>query len=269
MTVTDADLNPDRERPGLLPRHVKGLLRREWLQHRGLFVGSFVAYAVCGWVLLIFFDPGWIIAFGVLFAGFLARALGGADAGEGAEEFAFSLPPTRAERYLVRMTLGLAAVFALTLVGTLSIAYDLPQLLWRIFVETGFTEPFPHASPLFLYPLAVALSFATFAFSFLLAAEARTRGGVDGAWFLGVLLAGAVFLGGVLIERYAWHAVNGWVSIPLLLALGAAALVIGYLFYRFKEGVARPTPVEARGGTGWVWIIVGIIVAMFLLFAAA
>ncbi len=268
MTVTEADLNPPRERPGVLPKHVRGLLLHEGLACRGLFLGTLAVYLIFGWGLLVFFHPGWIIGIGVLSAVLIASRLGGSDAAEGSEEFAFSLPPTRAERYLVRMSLGLAAVLALTVVGTLSIAFDLPQLAWGVFVETGFTEPFPAARPLLLYSLAVAIPFAAFGFTFLAAAEARTAGGAGASWFLGLLATGVVVLGGLIAERLLWGGATGLILVPVLIALGAGALGLGYALYRWKEGVARPTSVESRGGSFWVWVVLVILVALFLTFFA-
>jgi hypothetical protein len=245
---------------------VRGLLWREWLAHRGLVFGFLSAYLVLGWVLMIFFHPGFVIAFGVLVAILIAPAVAGSDAAEGSEEFAFSLPPRRAERYLVRMGFAGAVMLAFTLFGCLSIALDLPQMFWGIFVNSGFTEPFPGVDPLFLYPLAVAVPFAAFAFTFAIAAVASRRGLVAWSWLLGLFGAGAVLVLGFLCESALWDKLNGYVSITLLAALSAAGLFAGYCACVRKEGVSRPASMQG-GGLWWLWLII-IVIAIFFIMSA-
>jgi len=243
-----------------------GLLWREWLAHGGLVIGALAVWLVCGWVLELFFHPGFIIAFGVIYAFLAGPAFGGGEAGEGSEEFAFSLPPTRGERYIGRMLLGGGTVLAFTVLGVLTIALDLPQHLWGILVNSGFTEPFARCEPRFIYALAIAVPFAVFASSFALAATAASRGMVAASWFLGGLGAGAVTGLGFLGEYLLWGEVNGYISTTALVALAPLALLGGYLAYQRKEGVSRPAPIGGRS-LWWVWLIVvvGIVFVLMLL----
>ena len=242
----------------------RGLLWRDWIAHGGLMMAALAVWLMCGWVLLIFFHPGWIIGFGVVYAVRVAQALGGGEAAEGSEEFSFALPPTRGERYLARLILGGGSVFVFTVGGTLAIALDLPQALWSIFVNSGFTEPFPACEPRFLYTLAVACPLAVFAFTFATASNAGSRGLAGWSWLPGILLAGGVLLGGFLCERPLWQELNGFVACPALLALGAAALLVGYQAYVRKEGISRPAPM-ASGGARWVWVVVIVLAVLMLL----
>ena len=44
-----------------------GLLWREWLAHGEIVLGFLAAYLVLGWVLEIFFHPGFVLGFGAIF----------------------------------------------------------------------------------------------------------------------------------------------------------------------------------------------------------
>jgi len=199
----------------------------------------------------------------VIYALLAGPRLGGADAAEGSEEFAFALPPTRAERYLARLALGGSTVLLFTVLGVVTIALDLPQHVWGLFVNSGFTEPFPACKERFLYPLAVAIPFAVFAFSFALAATAGTRGLVGVSWFLGGALAGAALGLAFLGEWALWGEINGYISVLALFALAPLALLAGYLKYIVKEGVSRPAP-AAGASSWWIWAIVLVLVLLVL-----
>ena len=247
---------------------LKGLLWREWLARRNLLLGFLVAWLILLWVLGIFFHPGFLIAFGVIFAFVVGPRLGGADAAEGCEEFSLSLPPTRSQRYLVRMGLGLVSVFLLAGLGSLAIWLDLPQRLWGLVVESGFTEPFPPVEYGFLYLLAVVASLGVFAFTFAIASLANSRGLVAGAGLAGVLCAAILLALGLLAEYLLWQnrPLNGYITCPALAAVSTMVLLLGYLAYvHRKEGISRPSPM-ARGGRGW-WTAVIVVIIMVIVVA--
>jgi hypothetical protein len=242
----------------------RGLLWRDWLVQRRFVVSCIVVWVLGGCVLLLFFHPGFIIALGSLYALMAGTRLGGGEAAEGSEEFAFALPPTRSERYVARLALGIGTVLTLSTAGVLAIAFDLPQHVWALVVESGFTEPFPACEEQFLYPLAVAIPLMAFAATFAFAAIAESREAVYGAWFVGGVVTGAL-LGLCFIGEYLlWEVLNGYVSVPVLLALTPVVLWAGHVVYVRKEGVSRPAPMEARGGRG-VWVVLGILVLFLLL----
>ena len=265
MTVTDSELSRGKETSAFLPRHVRGLLWREWLAHRPIAVGALAIYLVLGWALLIFFNPWFVLIYGVVLVKLAGAAVAGQEPIEGSEEFALSLPPARAERYLVRLALWGGAFLFFLIFATLSIAFDLPQRVWGLFVQTGFTEPFPAVKDRWLYAFAVAGPFAAFAFTFVVASLARTRGAAMWSAFLGTLGAAAVVLAGLLVEFGVWCDVNGYVTVPLLGVTAAAALALGYVLYLRKEGISRPAPIERRGGG---WIVAVIVVVLILLLIA-
>src|SRR4051812_18221634 len=91
---------------------VRGLLWREWRQHQGVFSWIATCWLVAVWMVPI--GPhAFLLPFGVIAAALLGSSVGGADAGEGTEEFSFSLPPTRSQRYLVRLGLSGLALLGL------------------------------------------------------------------------------------------------------------------------------------------------------------
>jgi hypothetical protein len=248
-----------------LSASTRGLLWREWLAHGETLLLLVSTYLIFGWALQIFFHPGFMLMFGVILALFAGSACGGSDASEGSEEFAFSLPPTRGERYIVRLAFGGLFVGTLTVVGLLSIALDLPQIAWSIFVSSGFTTPFPKAEPGFIYALALAIPSAAYAMTFAVAAAASTRGTVNASWLLGGLGAAAVMAVGFGAEWLLWFELNGYISTPLLLAATALAAQGGYFLYVRKEGVSRPAPMTARAGSAWLILVALVVVVVFLL----
>lgn len=242
----------------------KGLLWRQWLASRVLVVAALGVWLAGLWAMELFFHPGFILAFGVVYAFFAGPAFGASEAAEGSEEFAFSLPPTRGQRYLAALAPAAGTLLAFTTIGTLAVALDWPQALWGLVVSSGFTEPFPAVRYTFLYPLAVAVPFAVLAFSFTIGSLASSRGMASGAGILGVVAAGAVLGISMLLEAGLWQRPNGVLSVPALAALGAGALEAGYLLYRRKEGVSRPAPLGGRRAI-WIWLLIasGVVAAMF------
>lgn len=249
----------------------QGLLWREWLVLRGLFIPALAVWLGGLWVLVLFIHPGFILAFGVLYAILAGPMLGGADAAEGSEEFAFALPPTRGQRYLARALLGLATVLLFTVLGVLAIALDLPQTLWRVVVNSGFTEPFPACEAPCVYPLAVAVPVGVFAFAFRIAADAHGPGLVRVAWLLACVVTALLLGAGFYAERALWRGLNGYVSATALLAAAPLALLAGSAAYRRKEGTSRPAPLRSRS-LWWLWLLVLlpilVVLALVLLYRA-
>ena len=262
----DSTYDTQRTEADVRRRTLRGLLWREWLAHGGIVLGFLAAYLVLGWVLLIFFHPGFVLAFGVILAMFAGVTCGGGDAAEGSEEFAFALPPTRGERYVARLAFGGAIVGAFVITGLLSVALDLPQLVWSIFVNSGFTEAFPEAQPGFLYALAFAIPAAVYAATFAVAAVAQNRGVVGVSWILGGVYAAAVMGVGFIPEWFLWKNLNGYISTPLLLAATAFAAQGGYYAYKRKEGVSRPAPMGGTASRWWPWVVIAAVIFIFFSF---
>lgn len=264
MMVNDNAGDLVTARPRWLKRDVKGLLWKEWLEHGGLLTAFLSVWLVCGWVLLIFNHPGWLLAFGICYTLLAGPAFGGAGASEGSEEFSFSLPPTRGKQYFARLAAGGAPLVLFLALGLLAVGLDLPQLVWRLFVESGLTEPFPGAEQSFLYALALTFPLAVFALAFAFAALATSRPGVAWSGVLAAIIIAVLLGAGLLCESLLWGRPNGYVSSPGLLAVAAIALHAGYVRYGIKEGVSRPLS-NAGASAGWIWWLVVIVVILILL----
>ncbi len=142
---------------GILSPTVRGILWREWLVYGRVFLAIWGLWLLGGWYLPILIHPLLIMGLTGLCALLAGTLLGGADVLDGAEEFSLALPPTRSQRYVARCSLGALSISFLAAVGLLTVALDLPQAIWRLFVNSGFTEAFPGSGKIFLYPLAVFL----------------------------------------------------------------------------------------------------------------
>lgn len=237
---------------------LRGLLWREWRQHGKVLCGTAATWLVAVWIVPV--GPHvFLLPFGIIAAALLGWAVGGADAREGVEEFAFALPPTRSERYLVR--LGLSGVTFLALQASAIGAFRLgaPQSLWGLIFQTGYTEPFAGFGPAYLYGLSLALPAAIFGEAFASGSLARSPGAANAAWLRGLLIPGALLGAGFVIENWAGGGLTGLVSCPLLATWAAGRLSWAYLAYRKKEGIASETA-GARGMGGWV--VAGIVLAL-------
>ncbi len=262
MSATRHDPTAPR---GRKPAMVRGLLWREWLLHGNLILNALALWLICSFVVLAFFHPGSVLAFGVIYAIIAGATFGGSEAMEGSEEFSFSLPPTRADRYVVRLLCGLTTVLGFTIFGILTVAFDVPQRLWGLVVTTGYTDPFPPCTASFLYPLAVLLPYALFGTTFAFAAVASSRGIAQVAWFNGTLAVGVVLGLGFLSEKLLWDKPNGIIASPAVAIFGTVLMAVGYLAYERKEGISRPSPVaQARSSWGWVIAVILLLLVLFL-----
>src|SRR5207247_3890178 len=109
----------------------------------------------------------WILLFGGLYALVAGPIYGGSDTIEGCEEFTFALPPTRSERYLARLAVGGGTVLLFTALDLLALGLDLPQILAKLYVNTGLIRPWPVLKAGLLHGLMLALPSAPLPVSFV------------------------------------------------------------------------------------------------------
>jgi hypothetical protein len=192
---------------------------------------------------------------------------GGGDTIEGCEEFSFSLPATRAERYWARLAVGGGALLIFTILDLLALGLDLPQFLARFYVDAGLLKPVPVLKPRLLYGLVLAFPFAVFAFAFALSAVSHSRMLILTAWFWSLLSAMAAMHLAFRYEEMVWSELNGFCSAPMLLGLGLLALWGGYKAYLVKEIGQHHTPLTLPPRF-WLWILglgIGLALALLLL----
>ena len=212
-----------------------GLLWCEWYAHGKLVLFVLAAWVASVWILPLYINPAYILIFGALFAVVAGPIYGGSDTSKGCEEFTFALPPTRAERYLARLTVGGGLLLLLTAMDLLALGLDLPQILAKLYVDSGLIRPWPIFKSGLLYGLVLMLPLTVFAFSFVLSAITHSRVMLLSAALWAILISLSALRLGFWYEELVWGHLNGLFSCPLLALLSAAVLGGGYLAYQRKE----------------------------------
>jgi hypothetical protein len=249
----------------------KCLLWAEWFAHGKLLLGFITLWLISVWLLPVFVHPGWILVLGLFYALVAGPTYGGSDVIQGSEEFTFALPATRAERYWTRLVVGGGALLAFTALDLVALGLDLSQALTRLYIDTGLIQPRAILKPGLLSGLVWAFPFATFAFSFALAANTHSRTLIFTAWFWSLLAALAILRLGLFYEELVWDRTTGFFSGPLLLATGVLVLGAGHYRYVRKE-VGYPAAPLVIPSRWWAWIIlllIGIGLALILISSLA
>jgi hypothetical protein len=249
----------------------RGLLWCEWFAHSRLLLAFLILWLASVWLLPLFTHSGWILFVAAGFGLIAGPVYGGGDTIDGCEEFAFSLPATRSERYLARLLVAGGSLLVFTVLDLLALGLDLPQFLARFYIDAGLLKPLPVLKPRLLYCLVFAFPFAVFAFSFALSAVSHSRMLILTAWFWGLLCALAMTHLAFVYEEYVWGQLTGFGSGPLLLVLGLASLWGGYRGYALKEIGYHYQPLTLSPRF-WLWLIclgVGIALAFLLVLLLA
>jgi hypothetical protein len=245
-----------------------GLLWCEWYAHSKLLLFFLGAWVLGLWGLSLFGNPAWMLLFGAAFALVAGPVYGGCDTVEACEEFAFSLPPTRAERYLARLAVGGGALLLFTGIDLLALGLDLPQILAKLYVDSGLVRPWPNLKSGLLYGLVLAAPAAVFALSFVIASLTHSRALVLAAPFWAILATLAALRLAFWYEDLVWENLNGYFACPLLLGVAATILCAGYRGYQRKEigHHSAPLTLPARW---WLWMLVFLAGALLALTLAA
>ncbi len=236
---------------------IRGVLWHEWLAHRALISGCAAVWIAFVWILMVMSGPIPHTVFGLIAAVAFGGRIAGAAVSEGSEEFSLALPPPRRVRYLVRLALGLGVLLGLSVVGVLATMHNVPQALWGLVVESGFTEPFPTVEA-DRYIWAVVGPATLFAFTFSAAAVCRTRGDLIAGLLLAFLIWGSVSFGGALVEEQLLYRGNRALTMMCLCLVGAGVLVAGGFLYARKEGITRPAGASSRRAA-LIWLLVGML----------
>jgi hypothetical protein len=243
-----------------------GLLWCEWFAHSKLLLFFLVTWVASVSIVPFYFNPAYILVSGALFAIVAGPVYGGSDTSEGCEEFTFALSPTRAERYLARLVVGGGALLLLTAIDLLALGLDLPQILAKLYVDSGLIRPWPVFKSGLLYGLVLVLPFTVFAFSFVISAVTHSRALLLSAALWAILISLAALRLGFWYEELVWENLNGWFSCPLLALMSVAVLWGGYLAYQRKEIGHYTTPITIPAHW-WFWVILftaGLILAATL-----
>jgi hypothetical protein len=244
-----------RELPrNVRPRAWRALLVSEWFAHSRILLVFLGAWLVAVWTLPLFTHAGWVLLLGALYALIAGPIYGGGDVLEGCEEFTLALPPTRTERFLSRLAVGLGTTLMLCLMNIAALGLDLPQLLAGLFVKSGLGRPAPVMKPGVLYTLVLVLPVAVFSFAFTLSTLTHSRMVILLSWFWSALGALALLQIAFWYEALVWDGLNGRFACPLLMAASAAVLSAGFFFFRRKE-VGRIAQPLSLPGLWWLWML--------------
>jgi hypothetical protein len=230
----------------------RGMFIYEWHAQNRLLLSLAVLWLVAVWTLPWFANPGWLLAFGLLYALLAGSIFGGKDLVEGCEEFTLALPPNRNQRYLARLGMSIGGLLVFTLLDLLALGLDLSQAIARLYVDTGFLKPVEVFHPRLLYGIVVALPWAIFCLSFALAINATSRSLVLTSWFWSMVLSLMVLRAGLLLEMQSFGNWTGYVTCPALVLTGLVALALGYRYYRSKEITPSTNPL-VMPAHWWLW----------------
>ena len=221
-------------------RIIKGLLWHAWLKHGRFLSWIAVAWLASFWILCFFNDPVFIIFLGALYGATAGLRFGGMEAVEGSAEFVYALPPTRKQRCFVTLTIGLATVAALALLGDLALFFNLPQAFWKLFVSSGFTEPYDRAEAI-NYWHALVIPLAVFAGTFATASFVKSRSAALSARWIGTIVIGLIFWISQYIESMLSQNLSrdcrGFVAVPALFLFSALSLTMAWHFHLVKEQI--------------------------------
>lgn len=252
--VEDAPDGPSPAPVELRPVSIGALLWSEWFSHSKLLLAFLVAWLVLFWAVPLLVHPLWILAYGVVFALVAGPSMGGTDVINGCEEFMLAFPATRKGRFRARMTLGLGGLVLFTAMDLGVLGLNLSDVLARLFLSTGLMQPVQINQPGLLYGLVAAFPAAVFAFSFAIAALARTRTVAFTSWLWGSLFALGILRGSLEMEEALFERFNGAAATPLLTVATAGVLWLADKLYQLKEAGTEAPPLKIPL-SWWGWMV--------------
>jgi hypothetical protein len=247
----------------------RGMIWGEWFAQSRLILFFLGAWLFTVWLMPQLANPGWILAFAIVYAFIAGPVMGGKDILEGCEEFTFSLPATRSELFLARWLFGAGLLLFFTLLDLLSLGLDVSQAMTRFYLDTGLIEPKGVPHPGMLCGLLLAFPLAVYTFTFSLASNARRRGLVASSPLWSGLAALAILRLGLLYEFWTWKAWTGYFAAPALFVAALAALGYGWHSFRAKE-VVQPASPWNMPAFWWAWVLLvvgGLALAALLLYS--
>ncbi len=246
-------------------RYWLGLLWSEWFIHSRLLLVFIWGWLAAVWILPLVTHPLWVLVVSVVYALIAGPAIGGSDVVHGCEEFTFTLPATRENRFWARLMLGGGGLLVLTIITVFSLDANLSDILLRIFLDSGLGGV-EFRRPELLYGLLFAFPFDIFAIGFSVAALTTRRTVAFTAWVWGALGALSTLRGGAYFEEMLWGRLTGRLTVPALLVSGLGILVVARYGYARKEAGASGTPLRMPlswwGGMGLVALAVAAIFAL-------
>lgn len=250
---------------------IRGLLTHEWSMHGRWISFAFLLWLFLVWIVPFPFLPIHLLILMSLFGGRMGNLVAAADAMEGVEEFTLTLPPTRDQRFIARVLFVLVPLMGFTAIACAAMAFNLPQLFWGLFVESGFTKSFPLATP-WDFLLALTLPFYVTTLTFAAGSFSSSR--IAMAWSnvavlaIGVLPAAAIV---IAAKERGWSESTALGSLSFACSLtGVLAFVLAWAHYRAKQTCGQTDTALARTRTILAMLVFlgAVLAAMFVLMAA-
>ncbi|MFZ9854012.1 MAG: hypothetical protein ACO3I0_02755 [Limisphaerales bacterium] len=237
-----------------------GLLWGEWLAHARMMLLFLALWLLAMWVLPRFAHPLWTLAFGGFFAVVAGPVLGGSDVMGGCEEYSFSMPITRRQRFDSRLLFATGWLVVFTLLNLQVLYPNLADLILSFFVSTGVATV-DVRRPELLYGTVFAVPLAALAIGFTVASLATTRAVAYTAWVWAALGSLTGLRAGLSLEDFLWDRLNGRITIPLLLVTALVTLGIARRLYAEKEAGRASSPLRLPL-SGWATLVAAAIGAL-------
>lgn len=237
-----------------------GLLWGEWLAHARMMLIFLALWLLAMWVLPRFTHPLWALVFGGFFGVIAGPVLGGSDVMGGCEEYAFSQPITRRQRFDSRLLFATGWLGLFTVLNLLVLYPNLADLILSFFVSTGVATV-DVRRPELLYGTVFAMPLAALAIGFTVASLATTRAVAYTAWVWASLGSLTGLRAGLSLEDFLWDRLNGRITIPLLLFTAAITLGIARRLYSEKEAGRASSPLRLPL-SGWATLVAAAIGAL-------
>ena len=243
-----------------------GLIWGEWYAHSRLVLAVALVWLAAVWFLPLVAHPAWILALGGLFGVVGGPVFGGSDVMGGCEEYSFSQPATRRQRFDARLAVAIGCLLSITGMNVLALQNNLTDLVLSFFVSTGIAIV-ELRRPELLYGVVLVLPLTALAVGFSVASLASSRAVAYTAWVWGALGALTGLRAGLSLEDSVWERLNGRITIPLLLAISMITLGMTRRLYAEKEAGRTSSPLRLPL-SGWAALgaaaLAGLVVALLL-----
>jgi len=227
-----------------------GLLWWDYRRHREGFLLGLPSVTVCALLIGLVENAGgpMFLWMGLAMGVGCGLGFGRGEWSEGLEEFSLGLPPTRRDRYLVRLGLGLAFLGWLLFLGLAAGPLGWVRALWEAlsFDMSHYRAEAPiweaYRGPGF-YALAIGLTLATYVECFATAMAVERPGSTWAMRFVPVGLGLAAL---VSLDLALFPGRVGFLTGAVGLAFAAVRARTGLASFERKDAVLGP----ARGGSG-------------------
>ena len=243
-----------------------GIIWREKLDYGKTLINFLSILVTAQFVLQIFFHPGFILGFGCIYALIIGVRAGGNEVSDGAEEFSFSLAAPRSVRFKVKYIYGLKPLLLILILGLLTIYFNLSQLFWGLFVETGLNNPYASENAeAFWYLLSFLVPVCLYTTIFSASICTYGRNYLNRAVFTGIFISGLAVIAIAILYHNSGVLVTNILTLLILSLVIAVSISLSFKAYLFKEGISvSRSGQDSKSRTGTIIIIVVLLIIIFM-----